>query len=577
MKRKTIASVLALVLVCSMLMAACGKNDTPDTPNTPSNTTPSTGGDTGNPSTPAQTGEGLVDTGRPGYDWLANNIPKLSDELVTFTMAVNLETAQINYNDMVFFQELEKYTNVHIEFDCFDNTMYNQQKNLMLTTPSMLPDAFIGYNAISMADLNQYGPLGLFIPVEDLIDQYCPNYKRVLEETPVLKTLSTAFDEHVYSWGTVNDSPSRDWPDNLYINKTWLDNLGLDIPTTMDEYYNVLKAFKEQDANGNGDPNDEIPYTFLPYHQINGYGGFFGAYGEAEAFNGPAGGAYDHFVVGDDGKLIYLPITEEYKTAIKELSRFVQDGLWDVDGFTQDADQYNGKLSNTTGIVGSAYTWANTSFAAETKDQYIAITPLKATADSAPAKVHHRRNHISYQPTGMAITLNCKNPEILAKWTDLFYDDMMTILCYNGIDRVTEITEDGYVYYDESDGPDGTNFATYVKNLNPFDGIMKNLTTELRFEKMVMTTNTDPKIPVCQEIYMDAPQSLTLPQLNLTTEETQFFSDYGLEIQKYVMQKQSEWLLGRSDIDADWDAYIKQLQTLKLDNFISMMQGAYDR
>ena len=83
------------------------------------------------------------------------------------------------------------------------------------------PDGFFGYNTLSMDDLNLYGPMGVFIPVDDLIDQYCPNYKDVLSRFPNLDGMSTSLaDGKKYSWGTVNESPARDYPDNLYINKT---------------------------------------------------------------------------------------------------------------------------------------------------------------------------------------------------------------------------------------------------------------------------------------------------------------------------------------------------------------------
>jgi len=113
---------------------------------------------------------------------------------------------------------------------------FNDQKNIMLSTNDY-PDGFFGYNTLSMDDLNLYGPMGVFIPVDDLIDQYCPNYKDVLSRFPNLDGMSTSLaDGKKYSWGTVNESPARDYPDNLYINKTWLDNLGLEVPTTMEEY-----------------------------------------------------------------------------------------------------------------------------------------------------------------------------------------------------------------------------------------------------------------------------------------------------------------------------------------------------
>lgn len=411
--------------------------------------------------------------------------------------------------------------------------------------------------------------------MDDLIDQYCPNYKAVLERFPNLDGMSTALaDGKKYSWGTVNESPVRDYPDNLYINKTWLDNLNLEVPTTMEEYYEVLKAFKEQDANGNGDPNDEIPYTFLAINHINGYGSFFGAYGRAEAFNGP-GNTLNHFVV-EDGKVIYEPITEEWKNAVKELRKFVQDGLWDQEGFTQDGDMYSGKMTSATAIVGSAYTWSSGSFA-DNSDQYIPLAPLKATATSDAPKVHKRQNHVSFLGTGFSITNKCKNPEILAQWVDLFYNEAMTILAYRGPDRVKNIDENGVFTYDETPGADGASFDTITQHEAPFDGCPKCMTNDMFLNKIVVETMTNDKADTIAMYYIDAPASVTLPSMQYTEEEDQFLSDYGAAVQQYVEGCLAEWMLGRKDIDADWDAYLKQLDTLKIQEFINIMQTAYDR
>lgn len=577
MKRKSVNKVLALLLACTML-AGCGGNgdtgsSTPDPGSTPvenedqSSVTPS------NQDTPGSESSGSTPIAEgAGYEYIAN-LPKLSDELVTFKLVSYQEVQQIDYNDMEFFKALEAATNVHIEFECFPASSYNDQKNIMLSTNDY-PDAFFGYMTLSMAELNDYGPKGVFIPVDDLIDQYCPNYKKVLEKFPNMDGMTTALsDGRKYSWGTVNEAPARDYPDNLYINKTWLDNLNLEVPTTLEEYYDVLKAFKEQDADGDGDPTNEIPYTFLAIHHINGYGSFFGAYGRAEAFNG-AGGTLNHFVV-EDGKVIYEPITEEWKTAVKELGKFVQDGLWDKEGFVQDADMYSAKL--TAGNVGSAYTWAASSFGDEYQDQYIAIAPLKATANSEAPKVHKRQNHISFQSTGFSITNKCEHPEILAQWVDLFYDETMTILSQYGPACVKNIDGNGVFTFDETPAADGTNFQTVSSHESPCDGSPKCMTNDMRLNKIIIESSTDTKPLVIGEFYVNAPASVTLPAMQYTDEESQLINDYGIPIQNYVEENLANWMLGVNDIDADWDAYMKQLETLKIQEYIDTMQAAYDR
>lgn len=579
MKRKTVKKVLALLLACTMLTGCGGK--TPDS-STPDSGNASTGSENGTSTTTPvdqntdnaaaeNTGSTPIAEG-PGYEFMAT-LPKLSDEPVSFKVVAYQEVSQIDYNDMEFFKAMEAATNVHIEFECFPGTSYNDQKNIMLSTNDY-PDAFFGYMTLGMADLNEYGPMGVFIPVDDLIDQYCPNYKKVLEQFPNMDGLTTALnDGKKYSWGTVNESPNRDYPDNLYINKTWLDNLNLEMPTTMEEYYDVLKAFKEQDANGNGDPNDEVPYTFLAIHHINGYGSFFGAYGRAEAFNG-AGGTLNHLVV-EDGKVIYEPITEEWKTAVKELGKFVQDGLWDQEGFVQDAEMYNAKLAS--GTVGSAYTWAASSFGAENEENYVALAPLRATADSEAAKVHKRQNHISFNATGFSITNKCENPEILAQWIDLFYDETVSILSKYGPACIKNIDENGVFTFDETPSADGATFSDVASHEAPYDGSPKCLTNDMSMNKVVIESQKDTKTETIAQYYVNAPATVTLPGMQYTDEESEFINDYGVAIQNYVEGNLAKWMMGESDIDADWDAYIKQLETLKVQEFIDIMQTAYDR
>ena len=116
-----------------------------------------------------------------------------------------------------------------------------------------LPDIIMGFQTFNDADI--MNNLDLFIPLDDLVENYMPNYKQALEEMPDLKNIATFPDGHMYSMS--KNLPLRPVSCNQpIINKQWLDNLGLQEPTNIEELYNVLKAFKEQDANGNGDPND---------------------------------------------------------------------------------------------------------------------------------------------------------------------------------------------------------------------------------------------------------------------------------------------------------------------------------
>ena len=124
------------------------------------------------------------------------------------------------------------------------------------------PDAIVAdYAGGSDVDVINYGSQGVYIQLEELIQQWAPKFlKAVEEQDPRILALSTAPDGHIC--GLPMSIPSNDVYNNGFINQVWLDNLGLDMPTTTDEFVEVLRAFKDNDANGNGNPNDEIPLAF---------------------------------------------------------------------------------------------------------------------------------------------------------------------------------------------------------------------------------------------------------------------------------------------------------------------------
>ena len=122
------------------------------------------------------------------------------------------------------------------------------------------PDLIIGVNAITDSDLATFRTL-----FEDLSDDMdaLPNVQAMFEEVDGAEAMATQADGAVYALPSWKEF----WPQAItrqYINQQWLDNLGLEMPTNWDELFDVLVAFKEEDANGNGDPNDEIPFDWAP-------------------------------------------------------------------------------------------------------------------------------------------------------------------------------------------------------------------------------------------------------------------------------------------------------------------------
>ena len=259
-------------------------------------------------------------------------------------------------NERMIFKRLEEQTNVHIDWTCFVADQFADKKNLALAQFGNLPDGL--FNAgMSDYDLLRYAKQGIIIPLENLIDKYMPNLQAVFEKYPEYRTMCTAPDGHIYSFPWIEQlgegkEAIQAIGDIPYINKKWLDCLGLDIPTTVDELEQVLIAFRDNADKIQeecGVEGDVIPMSFIinngdqdPAILINGFG---------EGYGDTA----DHFAVTDEGEVIYTAVQEGYKEGIEWLHKLVEEDLVDPEAFTQEWSTYVAKGKNHR--YGLCFTW----------------------------------------------------------------------------------------------------------------------------------------------------------------------------------------------------------------------------
>ncbi|MET3848463.1 ABC-type glycerol-3-phosphate transport system substrate-binding protein [Paenibacillus sp. OAE614] len=256
-------------------------------------------------------------------------LPIVKEPITLNVLTVRWGNMGDTFTKNTWLQNLEKETNIKINWQVMSSNDWGEQKSIMLASGT-LPDIVFGDIAFSDSDI--VNNLSLFQPLDDYIDKYMPNLKAAMEESPELKKLSTFPDGKIYSLPA--RLPSRPVTQNQpVINKAWLDRLGLQVPETIDELHQVLKAFKENDPNGNG-KKDEIPYSGsgdISMDLLNPFG--------ITDLNGTG-------MMIKDGKPVYYPTSEEYKEAIKWAHQLFSEGLIDQELFTQDNTMLTAKQQN---------------------------------------------------------------------------------------------------------------------------------------------------------------------------------------------------------------------------------------
>jgi putative aldouronate transport system substrate-binding protein len=506
----------------------------------------------------------------------------LTDEKITLNaFAVKSENV-VEYETNEFTKWYEEQTNVHIIWDTVPMSDYGTKLDLVLAGGTY-PDIFFGIGG--MIQPNQEVKYGtdqkVFLPLNNFIDNNSVYFKKLVDNDPSIRSTLTQLDGNIYSLPHINECYHCSVQQKAWINQTWLDNLGLKMPTTTDEYYEVLKAFKNNDPNQNG-LQDEIPLT----------GGFNTWRAEIYPFFVNAFIYYDYwnpYQVLNDGKIESVVNTNEFKNALTFLKKLYDEGLMAPEALTQTGNELWAEFNDSeVTTLGSFPAGAMNIIADMTKErhkEYVVMPPLKG-----PNGVQLTAYYPSTPSTGaFAISTSCKNPEIAFKWADGLFSEECTL-------RYVENGREGIEWRYAQPGELGLNgeqakyaiipgFSTAVSQnvhysqvgpsvrtadwraswATPQD-MLKPEGTELRWYQE--STKYMPYIP---EIYAKKQYK---PMLHFTSEQSSEISKLAAPISDYSHNSACQFIAGEMNLDNDWDTYVKTLDDMGIQKWMDILNAA---
>lgn len=475
----------------------------------------------------------------------------------------NILTADVN--ELPYLKEMADKANVNIEWEAI-TTDYTEVHSTMMASGE-LPDILLGAGATNTSDFAQFGYL--FADINGLLE-YAPNVVKMFEEKPEIKKMCTSLDGAIYGLSKYQ----RYWPKNMcmqMVNKEWLDRLGLEVPTTWDELYNVLVAFRDSDANGNGDPSDEIPMDWAP--GISGFNvtSMVSNYGLSISMYQGSGYYVQNGVAGN------FFASDAYKQLIIFLNKCYTEGLINPDVFTQDYTSFQNLARS--GRVGFTFGYdVLDRMGSELYTQYVSVPPMKPSADYEGVVLwENDESMMNYAYPMVSISAACENKEAAMRFVDLFFDP------YYGIQTLF-----GSMGTCIQDNGDGTYTALPPADPTIDPGTWKWMNALADNSPMYISDSLDFDLPAdlqlvtdYDSVYNDYHALYTEkdiwpgPFMKLEAEADIELSNYNVDLINIFTTNFATWI-SVGGVEAEWDNYLKELDKAGLDEALAIYQTALD-
>jgi putative aldouronate transport system substrate-binding protein len=569
------AKFVSILLCCVLVLALAGCGKTADSGNKPANT----------PATSADNGQGAgaeTTTDESGREMIGNmyvtGLPIVKEPVQYYAMGLQMNnTRPGNLDETELFKKIMEETNVYIEWDLIPQASWTETKNLKIASGEY-PDFFYGPKSLSQDEVQKLGADGILIDLEPLLDKYAPNIKKIREEYPLYDGFIRSMDGKIYQLASFTDE-GFDSHISSIINKEWLDNLGLEIPTTTDELYTVLKAFKEKDPNRNG-KQDEIPMSFL-YQEGNDlnrevkrdFRPIYYAFGVVDT---PF-----YIWINDNDEVVFTATTEEWKQATAYMAKLYQEGLIDPEVFTMDRTLLTNKLRSQKNVgVYFDYRKDLSMLLEEDQGKYTFMPALKSPSGK---QIWARAQ--SFSEGAFGITKNAKNPEVLIRFIDYCNSEENSVQMAFGMFKPEGWNQsEALVPSSAEPGKYEVNSDLRPADVDPTEWPMSapiaqgcTLLTRETMEKYVAEKASSVAKSEACAVYR--PYLSKWPYnyaFKFSPEELEELTLLQTEIVQYVIQTHSRWIT-QGGIENEWDAYVAYLKNLGLDRYVELYRAAFER
>ncbi|MDN6586111.1 MAG: extracellular solute-binding protein [Bifidobacterium crudilactis] len=468
-------------------------------------------------------------------------------------------------------KDLEKACDCSIQWQEVASSSWDQQKQASLAAGEVADVTISGFGS---GDMGQYG--SLFMDLKPELKSM-PNLSKLFKAEPYSQVISTTTDGKILGSPTVARPVTARTSNHMFINKQWLDKLGLQVPTTWGELETVLKAFKTQDPNGNGKA-DEIPMDF----NSPGTGGF-GLF-QPNVLLASAGITVPNGALGmyvKDGKVQNYLTDPNYKELISYLHNLWSDGVISSEAFTHDWSKYTGtaKGNGTTATVGFTWMWTPSDiFGPQLASQYVTIPSLKMDANQTETPVWaYNGDDLAYQADRAVVSAKVKNKEAALKLVDAFYSPDISIQARYGSfgTAVKRNAENDYKVLDPPADHNSASDWQFYQSLA--DGAPGWISEDMKLDLPSAHTEVKPVDAVYDNDYknVDFNKDVLYANMPMTPEQTSTLNANNTGITQGAMSKFAQWVT-KGGVDNEWDAYVANLKKNKLDENIKLEQQIYD-
>ncbi|MDD6618404.1 MAG: extracellular solute-binding protein [Clostridiales bacterium] len=481
-------------------------------------------------------------------------------------------------NKRTIFKRLQEQTNVEIKWTAIQGDQWADKITLNMSDPNKLTD-FVFTAGFSDSNLLKYADYGAIIPLEEYIDAYMPNLKSVFDKYPEYRTMCTDVNGHIWSLPWIEQLGSEKTAiqtvgNMSFINKKWLDFLNLEIPETVDEFEQVLIAFRDHASELQeefGIDGSIIPMSCIvnngdqdPAILINGFGE---GYGDADKDR--------HIAVTDDKKVICSATQEGYKKGIQWLHKLYEQKLIDPEAFTQEWSTYVSK--GKSGRYGVCFSWDVANI--DNLKDWVPLPVL--TADTTNLTPQNSSFTSGFDRGRCVVTSVAKNPALVCAWLDQMYAPLQSPQNNWG----TYGEDDEFDIFEMGENEDGEPMLKHaplgdaspveVREAEAVGGPLAIL-DEYYGKYVTCPYDAQYRLDWIKDYFTpDMHTKYVYPNVFMSREDTETLSNLQADIQKTINAKKSDWIMNGFD-DADWDKYLKSLDAYGLNEYLELFQKYLD-